>query len=122
MRIINNGSKWAGEAPDPVEKLIERLKTEVLDPTFEKYGNFVMDAEGEANKKLGILHVWGNFYTVSGVFSLMGTLEELSEIIALIRENQTTAAYKKARDEVKARDEQRAEREKNFANRSIRRR
>lgn len=37
--IICNGSKWAGEAPDPIEKLLEVLKENTLEERFfTKYG------------------------------------------------------------------------------------
>ena len=72
--IEANGSKWAGEEPDPVEKLFEMLEREVLDPTFEKYGNFVdLDPIGLNGKPLypsGTTHFWGNFYTYSHVFDI----------------------------------------------------
>lgn len=51
FRIECNGSKWAGEAPDELEKLLERLECEPLDPRFEKYGNFI-STEKTANEML----------------------------------------------------------------------
>lgn len=42
LKIISNGSKWAGEQPDSIEQLIKVLEQYPLDPTFEKYGNFIV--------------------------------------------------------------------------------
>lgn len=92
MQIIHNGSKWYGEGPDSIEVLLGALATETLDPTFEEYGNFVFPADAVT----GTVRVWGNFLTVSHVFDLAGTPEELAPVIAAIRANQQTKAYQTA--------------------------
>ncbi len=90
MRIVSNGSKWAGEEPDSLEKLLEVLRTEILDPRFEERGSFV------ARTSNGIVRIFGNFLTVSHVFNIEGTEEELSEAIEAIEANKQTEGYKRA--------------------------
>lgn len=91
MNIISNGSKWAGESPDTLETLLEVLTREPLDPSFEKYGNFVL------KDRSPVIRVWGNFFALSHVFSIDGTAEELAPLIAAIRLNQCSAAYQDAK-------------------------
>lgn len=88
MNIISNGSHFAGSGPDSAEDLLRVLSTDTLDPRFEKYGNFVFD-DGQ--------RVWGNFLSVSHVFEIEGTKEELEPIVAAIRANQNTGAYRVAK-------------------------
>lgn len=90
MTIEANGSKWAGEAPDPIEVLMERLGAEVLDPRFEQYGNFVR------REKDGTYTAWGNFLTYSHVFNIKGTREEIEPLRRAIRKNQRTPEYRAA--------------------------
>lgn len=95
MEILSNGSTWGGEGPQPIETLFARLQTNVLDPRFEKYGNFIMrDREGQ-------ITVWGNFLDYSHVFDVRGTAEELAPLIKAIRAHKRTAKYKQARTEVR---------------------
>jgi hypothetical protein len=92
MVINDNSSKWAGESPDSIDVLMDELSREPLNPTFEKYGNFVLPHDD------GTVRVWGNFYNVSHVFSVDGTPEELHGLITAVRANQKTAAYRAARE------------------------
>lgn len=118
MLIINyNGSKWHGDAPDAVSTLLERLSAHALDPDFERFGNFVMPARKERGGYEGTklitidlgpmypdaptaLRFWGNFYEVSGVFSIdtdePGVIHNLTTAIRL---NQSTDAYAAAKAE-----------------------
>lgn len=96
MNVISNGSKWAGEAPDTVEKLIEVLKTETLNPLFEQYGNFVTKETG------GTLHIFGNFCTVSHVFNMRGTAKELRPVLTAIAAARRRPEYIRIRDDMKA--------------------
>jgi len=97
MKIWSNGSKWAGQSPDSVATLLEMLGTETLDPWFEAYGNFVIGADPAI--PAGQVRVWGNFLTVSHMFRIDGTPEEMAPLVAAIRANQATAAYRAARQE-----------------------
>lgn len=99
MNIISNGSKWAGEAPDSLEKLIEVLGVETLDPIHEDFGNFVQ-VDGDS------VHVFGNFCTRSHVFNIRGTVDELRHVIDAID------AAKKRPDYIKARERLTASRDK----------
>jgi hypothetical protein len=90
--IRSNGSKWAGESPDGIEVLEHRLRTETLDPTFEKYGNFIRKTRG------GPWKLFGNFLTYSHVFNITTYDAALARRLRkLIRANQATEAYQDAR-------------------------
>ena len=88
--IISNGSKWAGDPPDPIATLLDVLARETLDPRFEKYGNF----ETEPGR------FFGNFLTVSHVFNISTTDKALARRLrSAIRRNQATEAYQHVREE-----------------------
>lgn len=78
----------------PIDALFTRLETDVLDPTFEEYGNFIEQMEG------GGVSFFGNFHTYSHVFNIethdAALIERLS---ALILANQATDAYAAAKVE-----------------------
>lgn len=113
--ISTNGSKWIGEQPDTLAKLLEVLATETLDPSFEDYGNFaIYPLKGAVSIGRGkyaetdliypdaphTIRFWGNFYTVSHVFSI--DTDEPAAIATLtkaIRENQARPEYVAARAE-----------------------
>jgi len=97
--VESNGSKWAGQAPDPIEVLYDRLHNYPLDPSFEKYGNFIMP------QGMGEWHFWGNFLTVSAVFSIKTTERDVIDtLIALIYDNQRRQDYRAARADMLDRD------------------
>lgn len=129
--IESNGSKWAGEAPDPIERLLARLEAETLDPMFEEYGNFVSPARKahhERSERTGwkdvytdagpiypehpnAVHFWGNFQTYSHVFSIYTDDPALIErLTAAIRANQATPAYLDAKQAYADAEAKRAER------------
>jgi hypothetical protein len=93
MQIISNGSKWAGQAPDTIDTLIDVLGRETLDPRFEDYGDFISTSESDPT----FVWVFGNFQTVSHVFNISGSREELVGVIQAIEANKETADYKEAR-------------------------
>lgn len=118
--IESNGSKWAGQSPDPLQALFERLANHPLDPSFEDCGNFVGPArtarhvrgyneDGEFvdyYEDTGPLYpmapsavsFFGNFYTVSAVFNIDTDEPELIErLTAAIRANQGRADYQAAK-------------------------
>jgi hypothetical protein len=87
-----NGSKRAGQAPDSVDVLEERLLTFTLDPRFERHGNFV--------RKIGRgrVRVHGNFHTLAAPFSIETSDRDLiRRLVTLIRDNQNTQLYRRAR-------------------------
>lgn len=57
--IKQNGSKWAGEAPDPIEGFKERLKTATLDPYWAPFASSEPD---------GSIRLSGNFWDYSHGF------------------------------------------------------
>ncbi len=96
IKIEANGSKFLGEPPDSLETLHERLKRFPLHPKFERYGNFVSEWGPDA------VELWGNFFTISAVFRIVGPRDELASTIALIRQNQERPDYRAARAELVA--------------------
>ena len=89
--IRSNGSKWAGEQPDPLDALCQRLREHPLDPRFERYGNFISPAGRGAR-----FH--GNFLTVSAAFDVeTDEPETIRALTALIRANQRRPDYLLAR-------------------------
>lgn len=97
MVIRNNGSKFLGQDPDPIEKLFEMLAHHPLDPTFEDFGNFAEPFQGDR------ICVWGNFAKYSHCFHVEGTQEELADLIAAIRLNQQREDYQQIKSGLKAR-------------------
>jgi hypothetical protein len=90
INIYSNGSKWAGEKPDGLEKLEERLKTYPLDKLFEdkKYGGFAYKTRG------GNYHLFGNFRTLSAVFRIETDEKPIfDKFKKLIKENQKRPDY-----------------------------
>jgi hypothetical protein len=63
--IHSNGSKWAGESPDSIDKLLQVLADYPLDRRFEQYGDFA-----ERCDTTGATQFFGNFLTVSHVFRI----------------------------------------------------
>ena len=85
--IISNGSKWAGEAPDIIDDLLEVLASQPLDRRFEMSGNFIEPFNGETR-------FWGNFLTVSHVFNIdTDEPDVIKRLTAAIRENQQRPDY-----------------------------
>lgn len=118
--IENNGSKSAGESPDSIDQLLERLAAAPLDPTFEDYGNFVMPARGSRHVRgyddngtyvdyyedLGPIYpeapdavmFWGNFFAISARFGIYTDEAELIDrLTAAIRANQQRPDYLEAK-------------------------
>ncbi len=58
--IQSNGSKWAGQAPDPIEALIDRLATY----TLADFSSWTQNTETRHHC------FFGNFDGVSAVFSI----------------------------------------------------
>ena len=96
--INSNGSKWAGQAPDTVADLLKVLSSHPLDRTFEEYGNFII-----ADKDMW--HFFGNFLTVSHVFSIdTDDRETIDSLTVAIRCNQTRRDYQSQPDPVAVRE------------------
>ena len=101
-QVLSNGSKWAGQKPDSIQKLIEVLKTEVIEERFfttyrsnpysvakAKYENFcpIMEENGEFT-------FFGNFEARSHVFRIITTEPELIEKLSrAIKENEGWKKY-----------------------------
>lgn len=73
IRITSNGSKWAGERPDPLPVLLRVLENYAADPRRSGSERSILDA---------VQHFRGNFLTLSHVFDI--TTDEPA-IIAQIR-------------------------------------
>lgn len=91
-----NGSKWAGEAPDPIELLLERLATYTLTPSLAGYGT-------QSAYDPTLTHFFGNFVEVSAGFGICTDDPDLiASLNRLIRANVQTPAYKDAKQEYEA--------------------
>jgi len=124
--IESNGSKFAGDPPDPLSMLFARLEQYPLDPTWEDLGGFACLAHGaipyrgydERGNRVtyyqdtGPIYkdapyavaISGSFYTLSAVFSIVTDDSEVVEaLLEAIRANQQSPAYQKARMEVEKR-------------------
>lgn len=116
-KIELNGSRWAGESPATIEELLEVLESEPLDPSFERYGNFVISNPqhcvyighgryqdtGAIYPGEDVRRYFGNFARVSHVFNIDTTDPELiAKLTAAIRANQRTPAYRAIRAELRA--------------------
>ena len=92
--IHSNGSG----AVQPIEALFARLESDVLDRSFERYGNFIepdpVNMKGEPLGAAGSVSFWGNFLTYSHVFGIITDDADLiQQLTAAIRRNQQTPAY-----------------------------
>jgi hypothetical protein len=107
IQIISNGSKWADDPPDEIETLLKRLEEYTLDPTFERYGNFIFSPETGDD---WTLEFFGNFFDFSHVFSIITNETEIIEkLTTAIRKNQASEKYRLAKIKT---DEHDAERRK----------
>jgi hypothetical protein len=108
--VQSNGSKWAGQKADTIQKLFTVLENYALDRTFEAFGNFVEPIEN------GAVSFFGNFQELSHVFNINTTDEKLiARLTAAIRANQQRPDYLSQEDyvTVKAREnEARLERDR----------
>lgn len=70
--INSNGSKWAGEKPDSIEKLIEVLSETPLDRRFEACGNFAYKGKCKHDREIlgHQTRFFGNFLKLSHVFNI----------------------------------------------------
>lgn len=93
IKVIANGSKFLGQEPDTIEKLLEVLKEHPLNRTFEKYGDFI-SSNFLKPKPPGTVSIHGNFHTISHAFCIITDEPELIEKLTLaIRENQQRPDY-----------------------------
>lgn len=103
--IISNGSKWAGEAPDPIEDLIERLKEHPLHWAICRYGVMTREHRFAGHTMPATWRFHGNFLTISAVFQVCTTDRELARTLArLILANTRRPDYRAQRPERPTRD------------------
>lgn len=93
-KIISNG----GGKTLPISALFDRLASNVLDRTFEAYGNFVeidpLNEKGAAIYPSGTASFFGNFFDYSHVFNIATDDRDLIDrLTAAIRANQQRADY-----------------------------
>jgi hypothetical protein len=85
--IHSNGSKWAGQEPDSIDVLKDRLRNYTLDKSFEDYGNFCY-------KDKGVYRLFGNFKNLSHVFRIDTDDKALvNEMRRLIKANKKRPDY-----------------------------
>lgn len=90
-----------------IDEFIDKLNKYILDPRFEKYGNFIIknpkfSMNPELTKKYkGWYQFFGNFFDYSNAFSFLTDDEELvKKLRKIIRNNQKTKEYQKAKAEI----------------------
>lgn len=122
------GSPWTPKR-DPLRELFRALETYTLDPTFEAYGDFISETVPEIahilneEKSAGLdtrrtVHVWGNFYDFSCVFSVYTDDDALiAKITAAVRANKDTDAYRAARIERRKQKAEKLKREQELTRR-----
>jgi len=105
ITISSNGSKWAGQAPDTIDQLIEVLGAETLNPEFEMFGNF-SESSSDYETAIYQCRMHGNFLNLSHVFNIDFTIvhgepkeewQALRRLSAAIRKNQESEEYIQAR-------------------------
>lgn len=95
--VAYNGYRIVGPVAAEVDLLLAMLERETLDPRFEQYGNFVIDAD--AVLQLGEVQFHGNFITYSHAFDVRSDEPEvIARLTAAIRANQATKTYLEAAD------------------------
>ena len=106
--IHSNGSKWAGEEPDSIEKLIEMLNTYTIEERFfNKYTEKIdrrkvyknlcpisMTTSNFYDDEIGMTVFFGNFEEYSHVFRIATNDKELIEKLSkAIKENKGWIKY-----------------------------
>ena len=83
IKIRSNGSKWGGEKPDGINKLIERLRKHKL----EEFSERLVERDE--------VQFWGNFKNLSAVFKVYVQLgsELEKELTRLFDYNKKLADY-----------------------------
>jgi hypothetical protein len=94
IQIVSNGSKWMGEAPDSIERLVEVLGKEPLNPIFEGYGNFIVEEDRSPMR----VRFSGNFARLSHVFDIRTDEPDVIAVLTkAVRENQASPEYRRIR-------------------------
>lgn len=101
--IRSNGSKWAGQKPDSLEKLLEVLNGHPLRREFEAYGDFIerdpRNAKGESiGGLMGLagesVSFSGNFHNLSHVFHIVSDdVDVIARLTAAIEANKQRPDY-----------------------------
>lgn len=110
-KIISNGSHYAGESLDSINKLLDRMKNYALDRSFEAFGNFIIKAPKKYYevRSAGVRYYvekeeylytedtvifFGNFMAYSHVFNIVTTDKKLiKRLTNAIKKNQARADY-----------------------------
>lgn len=86
------------ETKTDLKKLHDLLKTHPLDPKWEKAGNFYQRDVNYYAPSAGWQYIiFGNFLDISFGFEVRGMPHELQTTLDLIRANQRSDAYRRAR-------------------------
>ena len=104
IEIISLGSKWKGEEPDTIDKLLEILKTNTIEERFfQKYG---VDKDGSLVYDKELICEWRNICPISdnykneirkgeyrdslpdGVYNFFGNFEDLSFLFNIVTDDK----------------------------------
>lgn len=109
IKIISNGHDknspaWINK-PSTIDDLKEVLTKYTLDPTFERYGNFINHRpqwkKDCAEKYKNCSVVFGNFLTLSHVFNIITDDKKLlKELGILIESNKSSKEYIEAKEQL----------------------
>ncbi len=93
LNIISNGSKWGGEPPDTIDKLLSVLASHPLDRRTKP---FMTEPPLVANGyKKGVMRFSGNFLTISHVFQIdTDEIETINTLARAIRANMQREDYR----------------------------
>lgn len=105
--IISNGSKWAGEAPDSIEKLFSVLEEATLEPCWEdeRTKSFICPLvwvypKLAKHSDKGFYEISGNFIELSHTFQINTNDKKLvARFKKAINKNMATAKYIDSREE-----------------------
>lgn len=95
--IHSNGSKWMGQKPDPISKLIEVLKKQTIredffETYFTKNKKYVMNPITKNSD--GSVTFFGNFEEVSHVFRIeTNDMSIIANLTKLIKKNNGWKKY-----------------------------
>jgi hypothetical protein len=106
--VVQYQGSFIGTAAQHIEKLLEMLAEQPLDPAFEDRGNFIYEVEpanfGAQSKIFGEywdggFHIYGDFYQIPWAFSVYTKDPDVAQrLTTAIEQNKATAAYEAIRE------------------------
>lgn len=110
--ILTNENRYFNYDLQTIDSLVEEINASALDPEFEKHGNFIMPFNPVEWTEENIRYkdytvISGNFYNNSNVFKILtNDREDITKLTEVIRRNQNTSAYEKAKRETEQQEQE----------------